>query len=346
MPVRDLPKVLLHDHLDGGLRPGTMVELAREVGYRRLPSRDPDDLATMLHQGRSGSLDSYLAAFAHTVAVMQTPEALRRIAYEAVEDLAADGVVYAELRFAPSLHTRRGMRRSAVIRAVIDGIHDAMAITGIDVRLIVDAMRQGDDAADVVSAAIRFRERGVVGFDLAGPEAGYPPTRHLEACRAAASAGLHLTIHAGEADGPRSVALAIDPCGAERIGHGVRIVEDLDVRDGVVVAVGDIAATVRDRAVPLEVCPTSNVHTRAFPSHESHPLGLLYRSGFAVTINTDNRLMSGIALSDELEAAVRYHGFDRADLRVVTLRAVDAAFCEPDVRRRVRTRVEDGFGSA
>ena len=222
--LRALPKVILHDHLDGGLRSATVVELARASGYRDLPTLDVDDLADWFDQGESGSLEGYLDAFRHTIAVMQTPEALARVATEAVQDLAADGVVYAEIRFAPSLHLQQGLSRSEVIAAVLEGIDAGTAETGIDAAVIIDAMRQDRDSPDVVAAALEFRDRGVVGFDLAGPEAGFPPTNHLRACREARAGGLHLTIHAGEADGPHSILAALDPCGAERIGHGVRIV--------------------------------------------------------------------------------------------------------------------------
>lgn len=338
-----LPKVVLHDHLDGGLRPATVVDLARDAGYRDLPTTDPDDLAAWFDQGESGSLERYLEAFRHTVAVMQTPEALERVAAEAVEDLAADGVVYAEVRFAPSLHMHRGLDRHRVIGAVLAGLRRAP--DGCDAGLIIDAMRQDDDSADVVAAALESHGDLLVGFDLAGPEAGFPASRHLRACRAAREGGLGLTIHAGEGAGPESIADALE-CGAERIGHGVRIVEDLTLADGAVVGIGALARRVLDESVPLEVCPTSNIHTRAFPSPAAHPLGLLHRTGFTVTLNTDNRLMSRTSMTAEWEVAVRHHGFGIDDLRAVTRNAVEAAFCGAEVRRRVAGRVEAGFSRA
>ncbi len=339
-----LPKVILHDHLDGGLRPRTVVELARDCGYRELPTADPDDLATWFHQGKSGSLERYLEAFAHTVAVMQTPEALERTAVEAIEDLAADGVVYAEIRFAPSLHLQRGLSRSEVIEAVVRGIRAGARQQGIDAAVIVDAMRQESDSDDVVAAALEFTGDGVVGFDLAGPEAGFPPTLHLDACRRALEGGLHLTIHAGEGAGPASIASALDPCGAERLGHGVRVVEDLELSDaGEAVAMGPVAARVHRDRVPLEVCPTSNLHTKAFPDMSRHPIGVLHRSGFVVTLNTDNRLMSRIVPTDELAATADAHGFTVADFRQIAMQAVDAAFCDEATRSRVRRRVEAGY---
>jgi adenosine deaminase len=335
-----LPKVVLHEHLDGGLRPATVIELARETGYRELPTTDPDDLAVWFDQGESGSLERYLEAFRHTVAVMQTPEALERVAAEAVEDLAADGVVYAELRFAPSLHMERGLGRRRIIEAVLAGLRREPE--GCDTALIVDAMRQDDDSDEVVAAALESAADLLVGFDLAGPEAGFPASRHLSACRTAREGGLGITIHAGEGAGPESIADALD-CGAERIGHGVRIVEDLGVTGGAVTRIGPIARRLLEDRIPLEVCPTSNVHTRAFPSLAAHPVGLLHRAGFVVTLNTDNRLMSRTSMTDEWEAVVRHHGFGLDDLRAVTDHAVAAAFCGDDVRRRVAAAVDAGF---
>jgi adenosine deaminase len=341
--IRALPKVLLHDHLDGGLRPRSIVELAADIGYHGLPTGDAGDLARWFHQGGSGSLERYLAAFGHTVAVMQTGESLRRVAREAVEDVAADGVVYAEIRFAPSLHRARGLDRDEVIEAVLTGVGEGSAATGIDVGVIVDAMRQEGDSLEVAKAAVAFAGGGVVGFDLAGPEAGYPPTDHLEACRAAQAGGLGLTIHAGEGDGPESIRLAVEECGAGRIGHGVRIVEDATVEDGRMLSLGPVAAAVRDRSIPLEVSPTSNVHTHTFPSPAAHPVGLLHREGFVVTLNTDNRLMSGISLSDEFATVMEVNGLEVEDLRRITLQAARAAFCTDEVRARVLRRVEDGY---
>jgi adenosine deaminase len=322
-----------------------VIELAAEIGYRDLPTLDEDALAAWFFQGESGSLERYLEAFRHTIGVMQTPEALQRVAEEAIVDLAADGVVYAELRFAPSLHRGRNLSRDEVIAAVLEGIERGCSATGIDAGIILDAMRQDDDSMEVATAALRYRDRGVVGFDLAGPEAGFPPHLHLAACRIAAGGGLGLTIHAGEGDGVRSIELALDPCGAARIGHGVRIVEDVRVEDGEVADVGPVAGRVLRDRIPLEVCPTSNLHTGMFASAADHPVGLLHRAGFAVTLNTDNQLMSRITPSDEYRLAVDQHGFDVADLKEVTLRAASAAFCDDEVRRRVVGRIEEGYPS-
>jgi adenosine deaminase len=337
-----LPKVVLHEHLDGGLRAATLLDLADAVGYEGLPASNAEGIAAAFYQGESRSLPGYLAAFGHTIAVMQTGEALERVATEAVEDLAADGVVYAEIRFAPSLHTERGLDRDTVLDAVLHGVSSASTAAGITARVLVDAMRQDGDSAAVAAAAVRFAGRGVVGFDLAGPEAGFPASDHAAACVAAVAGGLRLTIHAGEADGPNSIADAM-AVGAERLGHGVRIIEDCEIRDGEIVLMGPIATDVFERGLPLEVCPTSNVHTLAAPSFAEHPLGMLHRAGFAVTLNTDNRLMSATSMTGEFEVAAEHHGFEVADLRQVTLTAVDAAFCGEQTRASVRERIEAGY---
>jgi len=337
-----LPKVVLHDHLDGGLRPETVLDLAEAAGYEGLPSTDLASLRRWFFQGGSRSLPRYLEAFRQTVAVMQTREALERVACEAVLDLASDGAVYAEIRFAPMLHREKGLTLPQVLDAVLAGVAAGRRRAGIAAFLIVDALRQDNDSVEVAAAAARFAGRGVVAFDLAGPEAGFPASAHRAACRAAQAAGLHLTLHAGEGDGVASIADALG-CGAERLGHGVRLVEDLTVRDGRVVGMGAVAERVRSGGITLEVCPTSNLHTRAFPSIEAHPVGLLHRSGFAVTLNPDNRLMSGTSMTGEFAVVAAHQGFAVADLRVATLRAVDAAFCDAVTREETRERVLAGY---
>lgn len=342
--LRTLPKVLLHDHLDGGPRPETVLELARASGYGDLPASDVGGLKEWFHQGRSASLERYLEAFSHTFGVMQDPAALRRVMYEAAEDLAADGVVYAEIRFGPSLHLAGGMDRHDIIEAVLEGARAAETEIGIIVRVIIDALRQDTDSVEVARAAAQFLGQGVVGFDLAGPEAGFPPEMHAEAIDLAVEAGLHLTIHAGEGDGVDSIAAALDH-GTERVGHGARIIEDTTIEDGRIVGLGPVATRVRDGAIPLELCPTSNLHTGMYSDAASHPIGLLYRAGFAVTINTDNRLMSGIGPTDEFRLAVDHQGFAVSDLHAVTNTAVDAAFCDDETRERVQARVDLGYAS-
>jgi adenosine deaminase len=340
--IRALPKIVLHDHLDGGLRPATIVDLAHAAGYRGLPADGEAELAAWFDQTRSGSLVDYLAAFEQTVAVMQDADALRRVAREAMEDHAAEGVVYAEIRFAPSLHTRQGLSRREVIAAVLEGLAEGERATGVPARVIVDAMRQDTDSAEVAAVAATFAGAGVVGFDLAGPEAGFPASDHGEALGIARDAGLHLTIHAGEAEGPQSIADAL-ASGAERLGHGVRIIDDVDVRDGRIVELGEVAAAVRDRRIPLELCPSSNIHTRAVRSAAAHPARMLLEAGFVVTLNTDNRLMSNTTMTGEFALAADALGFDRGDLEAVTGNAVAAAFCGDDTRQDVSRRVRAGY---
>jgi len=338
-PVGALPKALLHDHLDGGLRVETILEITDEEGYQGLPAADEPSLREWFHQGRSGSLVRYLEAFEHTIAVMQTREAIRRVAYEAGVDLAADGVVYAEIRFAPSQHRRRGLSREDVIEAVLDGFAGAERETGIVLGAIIDAMRQDTDSDEVVDAAIPFLDHGVLAFDLAGPEAGFPADDHLAACLRAREAGLGLTLHAGEADGAASIWRALARCGAQRIGHGVRIIDEAAVEDGTIVDLAPLARRVRDHRIPLEVAISSNLHTSAFPETTEHPFGALYRAGFAVTLNTDNRLMSGVSLSDEYRFSRDTFDLSYADLGEITATALRAGFGDWPVRSRLINEV-------
>ena len=326
MDFRSLPKALLHDHLDGGVRVRTILELADAHGYRDLPAQDEDRLAAWFHQGRSGSLERYLDAFTHTVGVMQHADALHRVAYEAGIDLADDGVVYAEIRFGPSLHIRQGLGHEAAIEAVLDGFAAAQRERGILIYAIASALRHASDSEAVAEAAIPYLGRGLVGFDLAGPEAGYPADDHLAACRRARDAGLGLTIHAGEADSAQSIWRAVARCGAVRVGHGVRIVDETDFDGERISRLAPLAARIRDHRIPLEVSMTSNLHTSAFPSPEAHPLGALHRAGFTVTVNTDNRLMSGITLSDEFALASESFDFGPGDLGALTVNALEAGF--------------------
>lgn len=335
-----LPKAELHNHLDGGLRPATVIELAEEVGYRDLPSRDAAELADWFFQGESGSLESYLAAFRHTIGVMQTAPAIERVAYEAGLDLAADGVIYAELRFAPLLNTQLGLSREDAIEAALSGMARAQKRTGIVLGLIVDAMRNEPDSLPDARAAIRFAGQGVVGFDLAGPEYGFPADDHLPACRLVKENGLGLTIHAGEADGPSSVHRALTRCMADRIGHGIRIADDIGEDD----SLGGVATLVRDRQIPLEVCPSSNLHTLGITAAD-HPLGRLRRLGFNLTLNTDNRLMSRVSLTDEFAFAVEHHGFTLNDLHTATVAALRAAFVDHSVRQSLLEQVAPAYAS-
>jgi len=344
--IRSAPKVLLHDHLDGGLRPRTVIELAADAGYRELPTTDPDELAAWFFQGKpDSSLEQYLEAFTHTVAVMQTPEALERVAAECVEDLAADGVVYAEVRFAPELHLQSGMTLDEVVQAPLAGLRRGAEGRDITMGLLLSAIRQAAArSVEIAELAIRHRDEGVLGFDMAGPEAGYPPTRYLDAFHLIAHENFHFTLHAGEAFGLPSIWEALQWCGAERLGHGVRIVDDITVHPDGHVSLGRLSAFVRDRRVPLEMCPTSNVHIGAVRSIADHPIDLLRRLRFRVTVNTDNRLMSGISLTDEFAALARTFGIGLEDMEWLTLNGIKSAFLPFDGRLRIiNEQVKPGY---
>src|ERR1700742_1972522 len=336
--IRQAPKALLHDHLDGGLRPATVLDLAGQIGYDELPATDVDGLATFFRTAaHSGSLVRYLEPFAHTVGVMQTPEALYRVAFECVEDLAADNVVYAEVRFAPELHIEQGLSLDEVVDAVLAGFADGEKAVGVDgrgitVRCLVTAMRHAAISLDIAGRAIRFHDMGVVGFDIPGAEAGYPPTRHLDAFEYMRNNNGRFTIHAGEAFGLPSIQEAISFCGADRLGHGVRIVDDIDVADDGEVRLGLLASILRDKRVPLEMCPSSNVQTGAVASIAEHPFDLLARTRFRVTVNTDNRLMSDTTMSREMLRLVETFGYGWSDLARFTINAMKSAFIPFDER--------------
>ncbi|WP_439676470.1 adenosine deaminase [Embleya sp. MST-111070] len=336
--VRRAPKVLLHDHLDGGLRPATIIELAAAVGYDRLPTTDPDALGTWFREAAdSGSLERYLETFDHTVAVMQTREGLFRVAAECAEDLAADGVVYAEVRYAPEQHLEAGLTLDQVVEAVDEGFREgerraAAAGNRIRVGALLTAMRHAARSLEIAELANRHRDLGVVGFDIAGAEAGFPPTRHLDAFEYLKRENNHFTIHAGEAFGLPSIWQALQWCGADRLGHGVRIIDDITVKDDGSVELGRLAAYVRDKRIPLEMCPTSNLQTGAASSYAEHPIGLLRRLYFRVTINTDNRLMSGTSMTREFEHLVEAFGYGLDDLQWFTVNAMKSAFLPFDER--------------
>jgi adenosine deaminase len=339
--IRRAPKVLLHDHLDGGLRPQTIVELAAEAGHQ-LPAGDAEALGRWFTEAAdSGSLERYLETFDHTVAVMQTAENLTRVARECVEDLAADGVVYAEVRYAPEQHLEGGLTLEEVVAAVRRGFEEGEAAAGgsIMVRQLLTAMRHRANSREVAELMVRHRDEGVVGFDIAGAEAGYPPTRHLDAFEYLQRENAHFTIHAGEAFGLPSIWEAIQWCGADRLGHGVRIVDDITVGPDGRPRLGRLAAYVRDKRIPLELCPHSNVQTGAAPSIAEHPIGLLTRLRFRVTVNTDNRLMSGTSMTHEMAALVDAFGYDLADLQWFTVNAMKSAFVHFDERLRIINEV-------
>ena len=337
------PKALLHDHLDGGLRPQTVIELADAIGHA-LPAIDAATLGDWFHRGAdSGSLVQYLETFEHTAGVMQTPAAIERVAAECAMDLAADGVVYAEIRFAPELHTRRGVAMPEVVESVLAGFargSQEAAALGHPIRMaaLLTAMRTESRADEVAKLVVEFRDRGVVGFDIAGAEKGFPPTAHQSAFDYLRRENAHFTIHAGEAYGLPSIWEALQLCGAERLGHGVRIVDDITMVGGQPV-LGRLASYVRDRRIPLELCPTSNLHTNAAPSMREHPIGLLRDLHFRITVNTDNRLMSDVSMSSEFAALVEAFGWTLADLQWVTINAMKSSFIPFEERLDIINRV-------
>jgi adenosine deaminase len=341
--------VLLHDHLDGGVRPETVIEIAREIGHE-LPADTPVALgAWFVDACDSGSLERYIATFDHTVAVMQRADDLRRVARECVEDLAADGVIYAEVRYAPEQHLEAGLSLQEVVDAVREGFEAgeqaaAEAGTPILARQLLTAMRHQARSMEIAELTIANRDRGVLGFDIAGAEAGYPPTRHLDAFEYLQRENAHFTIHAGEAFGTPSIWQAIQWCGADRLGHGVRIIDDLTVDPQGAPRLGRLAAYVRDKRIPLEMCPTSNLQTGAADSIAEHPIGLLKRLGFRVTVNTDNRLMSGTSMSLEMQKLVDAFGYSVADLRWFTINAMKSAFLPFDERLAIiNDQIKPGY---
>jgi adenosine deaminase len=325
--LQKLPKVLLHEHLDGVLRPQTVIDLARAAEYKELPTDDPQALAEWFHRGANqGSLAKYLEGFAHTIAVMQTEEALERVAYEQADDLSKDGVVYFETRFAPIFHTRKGLTHQQVVSSVLKGLERGRKDFGIASGLIICAMRNMDVSLEMAELAVDFRARGVVGFDLAGEEGGYPPKKHVAAFHYIQRENFNITIHAGEGYGKESIWQAIQYCGAHRIGHGTRLIEDIAVVDGKVAKLGDLAQYVLDKRIPLEICLISNVHTGATPSLAEHPFKIFYREKFRVTLNTDNRLMSSTTMTREFEAAAETFGLSMDDFEKITINAMKSAF--------------------
>ncbi|MFE7382757.1 adenosine deaminase [Streptomyces zhihengii] len=336
--IRRAPKVLLHDHLDGGLRPGTIIDLARETGYTGLPETEPDKLGIWFREAAdSGSLERYLETFAHTCAVMQTREALVRVAAECAEDLAEDGVVYAEVRYAPEQHLEGGLTLEEVVEAVNEGFREGerrARESGHRIRVgaLLTAMRHAARALEIAELANRYRDTGVVGFDIAGAEAGFPPTRHLDAFEYLKRENNHFTIHAGEAFGLPSIWQALQWCGADRLGHGVRIIDDITIAEDGSVKLGRLAAYVRDKRIPLEMCPTSNLQTGAADSYQDHPIGLLRKLHFRATVNTDNRLMSGTSMSREFELLTEAFGYTLDDMQWFTVNAMKSAFIPFDER--------------
>jgi adenosine deaminase len=330
------PKALLHDHLDGGLRPSTVIELADEFGYDGLPTKDVDELAIWFNRGaKRNDLVLYLETFAHTVGVMQNRDAIERVAFECAQDLAADNVVYAEIRFAPELHIEAGLSLDEVVVAVLDGFRRGSDGTDLTIYAICSAMRTAARSLEIAEVAIRHRDEGVVGFDIAGAEAGYPPTRHLDAFHLVDRENFHTTIHAGEAFGLPSIWEAVQFCGADRLGHGVRLIDDIESDGSGGERLGRLASYIRDSRIPLELCPTSNVNTGVVGSISEHPIGMLRRLRFRITVNTDNRLMSNTTMTKEFTKLAEALGWGLDDFEWVTINAMKSAFAPFPERLRI-----------
>ena len=334
--IGNAPKVVLHDHLDGGLRPQTLLELADRIGYSGLPTtKSAEALQSAIHHEAQGAdLATYLSTFRHTIAVLQTAEALERVAEECAADLAADGVVYAEVRFAPESHTKGLLNLDDAIEAVLSGFRIPPGSV-LALGLICTALRHETSSAAVAEAAVRWQTHGVVGFDLAGPEHGHPLSQHASAVRHARDHGLGITLHAGEDAGVESIQAALD-LGATRIGHGVRIIEDIDTAANPT-RLGDVAARLLRSRVALEICPTSNVHTGIAASVTAHPAKKLLDAGLAITINTDNRLISGVSATGELASLVEHQSWDWHNLESVTDNAINASYQEETGRAKTRS---------
>jgi adenosine deaminase len=334
--IKTVPKVLLHDHLDGGLRPQTIIDLAGEMNYKKLPTHDKDELAKWFHIGANkGNLVEFLKGFEHTTAVLQTKEGLERAAYEMLEDMKNDGVVYVETRFAPVYHVNKNMYLEDTVTSVLKGLERGKNDFGVGYGLILCGMRNMKNTLEIAELAVNFRRDGVVGFDLAGEEGGYPPKKHLDAFQFIQRANFNITIHAGEAFGKESIWQAIQWCGAHRIGHATRLIEDIILdENGDVVNFGDLAQYVLDKRIPLEICLLSNVHTGAVDKIENHPFGILFKEKFRVTINTDDRLMSATTLTKEFLTAVKYFNVSFDEIEKITINSMKSAFIPHKERLR------------
>ncbi|MHA7306244.1 adenosine deaminase [Arthrobacter sp. TMN-49] len=360
--LKSLPKVSLHDHLDGGLRPETIIELAAHVGHT-LPATDPAELRDwFVRQASTGSLESYLETFEHTVALMQTHSALVRVAREFVEDLAEDGVVYGEVRWAPEQHLRAGLSLDEAVEAVQVGLEEGMDAVDeaggyIEVGQIVTAMRHADRGAEIAQLAVRHRDNGVVGFDIAGAEDGFLASRFADAFTYLAENNFPVTVHAGEGAGLVSIQDALVHGRALRLGHGVRIAEDIhldvqqeDGHDVGTVTLGDLAQWVRDRQIPLELCPSSNLQTGAIAAFGTtiaeHPIDLLHQLGFNITVNTDNRLMGGTSLTAEFGLLVETFGYGLDTVLELTLNAVHATFLPIEAREQLADFIIEHYEDA
>ncbi len=335
--IKKIPKVELHYHLDGGVRPETIIELAEKDNVE-IPSHDPAELAEWFHRGADRkSLVMYLEGFSVTCGVMQTSRAIERISREAIEDFAKENIAYAEIRFAPTLLTAGGLNLEEIVEASLRGLNRGKEETGVEFGLILCAMRHESPAASlqVAELAVSYRSRGVVAFDIAGDENGHPPKAHLDAFQYIRNRNFSITIHAGEAFGVESIWQAIQTCGAHRIGHGTRLQEDMVYKGTRIENMGSLANFIRDKRIPLEMCLSSNIQTGAAPSLDEHPFNLYYRNNFRVSLCTDNPLMSDTTLSREMELAVSYFNLTLRDLEKITINAMKSAFVDYDTRLKI-----------
>ena len=333
--IKRLPKVELHHHLDGGVRPHTIIELADKYKVE-LPETNPDKLADWFHRGADRkNLGLYLQGFGTVLSVMQTEEALERIARETMEDLAKDNIAYVEIRFAPVLHLQGKLNLEKVVQSVLRGLEAGREATGVQFGLILCAMRDQTESLETAELAVAFREKGVVGFDLAGDEYGHPPKKHLDAFEFIRRMNFNITIHAGEAFGMESIWQAIQYCGAHRIGHATRLLDDMSIQGTRIEKMGSLAHFIRDKRIPMEMCLSSNIHTGAADSLDSHPFPIYYRNDFRVFLCTDNPLMSNTTLGRELLLAVNHYNLNLRDLEKITINAMKSAFVHYDERIRI-----------
>ena len=340
--VRTAPKILLHDHLDGGLRPATIIALAKKAGNKELPTYDEHELSNwMIETANRNDLKLYLEAFTHTISVMQTKEAIYQVAAECAEDLAEDGVIYAEIRFAPELHLDNGLKVAEVIESVLSGFRDGSRESDITINVLICAIRSNSRSKEMMEFALEFRRMGVVGFDIAGPEIGYPPTNHLAAFKLALENNFPFTIHAGEVGGSKYIGEAVNQCGAARIGHGLGIRDDLSIDENGDLNMSDLALLIRDRQIALEMCPTSNIHIGVVDSISEHPINALLNYGFCTTINTDNRLMSRTSLTEEIQKCGLSFGWDLDTLHTLMGNAVFASFTPEEHKEDLNMRLSE-----
>ncbi|MDD4082315.1 MAG: adenosine deaminase [Sphaerochaetaceae bacterium] len=346
--IRKAPKVELHDHLDGGLRPSTVIDLAKKYKIK-IPTTDEKELQQWFTRGcQQRSLALYLETFSVTISVMQTKEALERIAFEAVEDLAKENVVYAEIRFAPVLHVSLNLELEDVVLAVLLGLERGRRKTGMEYGLILCAMRNQSSSLslEIAELAVAFRNRKVVGFDIAGDEFGHPPKKHLDAFQYIRNQNFNITIHAGEAFGLESIWQAIQVCGAQRIGHGTRLTEDMSIENKQIVKMGDLSHFILDKRIPLEMCLSSNVGTGAAKDFASHPFILFFRNNFRVFLCTDNRLMSDTSLTKEMMIASKEYDLNIHDLEKITINAMKSAFTHHDqILDLIFNSIKKGYAS-